>query len=111
MTDSGMKHDAHKPRLGLVPPMTATRIAAVMTECVEREKEPYAINSWRNVTPMTRWLDALERHVEAIKNGEHIDDDSSLPHIDHVLTNAAILAWFHDHGHHPAYPLHTPDKP
>jgi len=102
---SGMKHDTGKPMLGLVPPMTATRIATVMTECVQRDEKPYSINSWRNVGPATRWLDALERHVEAIKSGEDTDDDG-LPHIDHVLTNAAILAWFHDRGDEPVYPLH-----
>ena len=107
---TGMKHDKGKPMLGLVPPLTATRIARVMTECVERTEAPYAINSWRNVKPVTRYLDALERHVEAIKDGELIDLDSGLPHIDHVLTNAAFLAWFHARGTHPVYPLHTPEE-
>tara|TARA_Y100000310_G_C20621684_1_gene783667 strand:- start:1106 stop:1435 length:330 start_codon:yes stop_codon:yes gene_type:complete len=107
---TGMKHDKGKPMLGLVPPLTATRIARVMAECVERTEAPYAINSWRNVKPVTRYLDALERHVEAIKDGELIDLDSGLPHIDHVLTNAAFLAWFHARGTHPVYPLHTPEE-
>ncbi len=104
-----MKWDKGKPMLGLVPPLTATRIATVMTDCVQREQKPYAINSWRNVRPMTRWLDALERHVEEIKRGNLWDEKTKSPHIDHVLTNAAILAWFHANGEHPAYPLHTPD--
>ena len=107
---TGMKHDNGKPMLGLVPPMTATRIATVMTECVERKESPYKINSWRHVKPASRYLDALERHVEAIKNGEFVDKDSGLPHIDHVLTNAAFLAWFHAHGRHPVYPLDTSEE-
>lgn len=107
--NDGMKWDKGKPKMGLVPPGTATRIATVMTDCVERKEDPYAINSWRNVQPVTRWLDALERHLEEIKQGNLIDEKSGSPHIDHILTNAAILAWNHARGFHPAYPLHTPD--
>ena len=93
----GEKHDESKPRTELVPPGTLLRIGGVMTECLTREK-PYREGSWRHVYPVSRWVGALYRHMEAIQSGEDIDKDSGLPHIDHVLTCASVLAWHHAQG-------------
>lgn len=98
MTNSGMKHDDGKPMMSLIPPGTMTRIANVMTDAVTRDDPaPYKVNSWRGVKPRSRYLDALMRHIDAILNGQGFDE-SGRPHIDHVLTNAAILAHFAAQG-------------
>lgn len=99
MKHAGMKWDGRKPRLSLVPPHTDTCIAEVMTDAVEREKDPYVVNSWRSVRPVSRYLDALLRHVEEIKAGVKLDPDSKLPHTWHVLTNASFLVHFEAEGH------------
>ena len=94
MTD-GVKHDEGKPRLGLMPPGTMTRIGRVMTECLTRDESPYIEGSWKTVSK-SRYVDALLRHVDAILSGEVADTGSGLPHIDHVLVNAAFLSWMEE---------------
>ena len=104
----GMKWDQGKPMMSLGPPGTARRIGVVMTQVVRREVSPYEINSWRNVRPPAKYLDALERHLEAFKEGEDLDPGTKQPHLWHVLANAAILSWFRDRGDDLLYPLHIP---
>ena len=38
------------------------------------------------------YVEALERHIEALKAGEWVDTDSGLPHVSHILATANILA-------------------
>ena len=59
----------------------------------------YSENSWQNLPNFwKRYKAALLRHLTAIDTGELIDPESGLPHIDHVLCNAAFLSWGHHHG-------------
>lgn len=61
--------------------------------------EKYGENSWRTLPDYwKRYKAALLRHLTAIDNGELIDAESGLPHIDHVLCNAVFLSWGHHHG-------------
>ncbi len=87
--NQSQKQDEGKPRLELVPAGTETRIAMVMAQALEK----YTVNSWLDVEPR-RFIGALMRHLEAYREGENIDPDSGLPHIDHVMTNAVFLSYF-----------------
>lgn len=83
----GLKHDGGKPRLSLVPGEAIEAIGAVMTHGAEK----YSPNSWRQVDPK-RYRDALMRHIcKWLKDPHGLDDDSNLPHIWHIITNAAFL--------------------
>jgi hypothetical protein len=95
-----MKWDGEKPMLSLIPPGTMTRIAEVMTDAVRRkEPPPYDINSWREVRPAYRYLDAIMRHLEHILEGMYADPDSGIHPLHHLLTDAAILAHLLNEGH------------
>lgn len=82
----GLKYDAGKLRLELIPPSAVLSIGAVMTYGAQK----YAPDSWRGVE-VKRYQGALMRHWYAYLSGEVYDQESGLPHIEHVLTNAAFI--------------------
>ena len=81
-----LKRDAGKPRMDLIPPEAMFAMGAVMTYGAEK----YPAGSWRKVEP-ERYTAALLRHMAAWMAGELRDPESGLPHLWHVLTNAAFL--------------------
>ena len=81
------KTDKDKPRLALVPPSTIESVGKVMTYGLTK----YTLDSWKQVEPW-RYKDALMRHLVAyLKDENSVDDESSLLHLEHLLTNAAFL--------------------
>ena len=82
----GLKFDQGKLRMDLIPAEAEEAIAACMTHGLCK----YAEGSWRKVEPW-RYHAALRRHLNAWKRGENTDRDSGLPHLWHVLCNAAFL--------------------
>lgn len=84
----GAKYDEGKPRPSLVP---VEGIEAIM-HVREFGKAKYQdAEDWRKV-PREKWLEALLRHVLHIwDNPLAIDDESGLPALWHVITNAAFL--------------------
>lgn len=85
---AGMKYDADKPRMSLIPPNALTEIAKVMTFGADK----YGANSWRKVeNAQERYLDALLRHAIAYVAGERVDPESGLPTMAHLMCDAAFL--------------------
>lgn len=83
----GLKHDGGKLRLSLVPAEAIEAIGTVMTHGAEK----YGKDSYKQVDP-ERYRDALMRHVcKWLKDPHGIDEDSGMPHIWHIITNAAFL--------------------
>lgn len=83
----GLKHDGGKLRLSLVPGEAIEAIGAVMTHGAEK----YGKDSYKQVDP-ERYRDALMRHVcKWLKDPHGKDEDSGMPHIWHIITNAAFL--------------------
>ena len=86
----GMKFDTGKLRYSLIPTETTTALAEVLTFGAAK----YAPNNWQLVeNGQERYLDALYRHLEAYRSGEYLDPESGLPHLNHVLCNAAFLQY------------------
>ena len=81
----GRKNDAGKPRLDLLPPKAILAIGEVMTYGAAK----YGPNNWQGVAP-ERYTAALLRHLMAYMDGQEQDEESGLPHLWHVLTNAAL---------------------
>lgn len=82
-----LKFDTNKPRMALVPSSLQTSVAEVMTYGAKK----YKVNNWRKVKSQEPYINALERHLAAYKNGETHDKESGLSHMAHIACNAAFL--------------------
>lgn len=91
--DRGLRYNEDKPRHSLISAWAMRGLAAVLTFGAKR----YAEHNWRKGLSWAETIDSLERHLEAFKRCEDLDDGpkgSGLPHIDHVLCNAMFLSEF-----------------
>lgn len=83
----GAKYDEGKPRPSLVP---VEGIEAIMQVREYGMRKYGDAEDWRSIAP-ERWHDALLRHVLHIwDNPLALDDESGLPALWHVITNAAF---------------------
>ncbi|MGD2065876.1 MAG: DUF5664 domain-containing protein [Candidatus Bathyarchaeota archaeon] len=87
MRQDQLKHDHGKPRYSLVPPLALEGVAKVLTFGAEK----YEANSWQMVEDHSRYMDALIRHLEAVRKGETHDAESGMHHMAHVAVNAMFL--------------------
>lgn len=85
--DQQAKADAGKPRPTLTPVSLIDAVTAVRMYGNEKYHDP---ENWRQVEPQ-RYRDALYRHWLAYLKGEKCDQESGLPHLWHLATNAAFL--------------------
>lgn len=84
----GAKYDDGKLKYSLVPPEVMDAIAAVRDYGYKKYGEA---ENWRSISP-DRWHEALLRHVREIwEDPCHIDEESGLPSLWHLVTNAAFL--------------------
>ena len=78
-----------KVQLGLLPGSGRIYGAIAMQDGASK----YGAYNWRNKKiGMTVYLDAIERHLIALYDGEDCAADSGLPHLAHIIASAAILA-------------------
>ncbi len=88
---TGLKYDAGKPRMWLLPFISLYEIARVLTFGAQK----YAANSWQTVeNGEERYANALLRHLTLIQEGEVYDEESGLLHWSHVGCNALFLIFF-----------------
>lgn len=90
IVEKGIKHDKHKLRLSLIPTQLINGVGEVMTFGAKK----YKPNNWKQLDDPSRYLDALMRHLEAYRSGEEFDQETGLPHLAHLATNAGFLMWF-----------------
>lgn len=82
------KADAGKPQLTLVPFQIIYDIAAVREFGCKKYQDP---DNWKKVSK-ERYRDAMFRHMLAyLKDPKGVDEESGLPHLYHMCTNAAFL--------------------
>lgn len=92
---SGIKYDKNKSRVDLIPLSVLENLGYIL----EMGAEKYGENNWQDLQDFwKRYKAALLRHLIAIDKGELLDEESGLPHIDHVLCNAMFLSWGYHHG-------------
>ena len=80
-----------KPELSRI--LDAKVSMAGLAACLKmgEAKEDRTRLSWKDYNDPDGLTDALLRHLSAWRNGEIVDPESGLNHLQHVVTNAVIL--------------------
>lgn len=85
---AGTKHDQDKPRMDLLDHGHLVDVAKVLTFGAEK----YGTHNWREGIPASRLFAAMQRHLAAFWQGEDLDEESGLPHLDHAATCMMMLS-------------------
>lgn len=85
---NSMDDPAAKPKLSLVPGALVRACARALMYGAKK----YAPHNWRRGMSVSECHDALLRHAMQINDGEMLDSESGLHHMDHIIANAAFIA-------------------
>jgi len=83
----GERYNNGKPMLSLIPAYATEEVAKVLTYGATK----YSKNNWLKGRPWMEFVDSLERHLQAWKRGEDIDEESGCLHAAHLACNALML--------------------
>lgn len=83
----GTKNDAGKPSISLIPKAALWGAARALTFGAVK----YGRYNFRAGIEYSRLADACYRHVSAFMDGEDLDPESGLSHIDHALASLIML--------------------
>ena len=76
----GIKNDSEKVRMDLLSRSALEGVSQVLTYGAQK----YAPDNWRKGMEWRRLIGAAMRHLQAFSDGEDMDPESGLPHIDHL---------------------------
>lgn len=88
------RFDDGKVRLELVPAEAVEAMGRVFTHGSQK----YDDWNWAKGFPWLQPYASLMRHLMAWHRGEDTDTESGLPHLDHAITNLAMLITFRERG-------------
>lgn len=98
MPSKGLKYDKNKLEWNLLP----LKLLEGVVKVLMFGKIKYNVDSWQNLNnAIERYYNALMRHVTKLDNGKqinHIDNESQLPTIDHIICNAIFLKYFSEYN-------------
>jgi hypothetical protein len=89
MSDKGLKYDNGKPRLSLIPKEALWGMAQALTYGAQK----YAADNYKLGIEYRRLADATLRHLTAWLDGEELDPESGLSHLDHAMASMAMLKY------------------
>lgn len=84
---AGKKNDSDKPDLSLIPTDALWGMAAALSYGAQK----YDRHNFRNGLKYSRLVAATMRHLSAWNEGECLDNETSLSHIDHAMASLAML--------------------
>ena len=85
-----IKYDTGKNMVSLVEPDFILGLGKVLTHGAEK----YEVDNWKLNTDIRRYKDSALRHLYAYLEGQLLDEDSGLPHLDHLSANIMFLRHF-----------------
>jgi hypothetical protein len=91
---SGLRHDAGKTRMELLPFDALEAVARVLTKGAAK----YAPRNWERGMSWLKCVGCLMRHLVARMAGQKFDKESGEPHLAHVATNALFLLTYELRG-------------
>ena len=84
------KNDTGKPEYELLP----LELLSGVNKILQYGAEKYGLNNWKKPDfAMSRAYNALLRHMIAFWNGENLDKESGLCHLDHAMCNLLFLKY------------------
>lgn len=90
--EMGLRYNEGKPQLSYI--MSCDVAMTGLARVMEFGASKYERDNWKKGLEPLEIQDSLLRHLMAYTNGEVLDQESNLPHIDHVLFNAMALSTF-----------------
>ena len=87
----GLRYNSDKLRYDLIPPIANREYAKVWTQALGK----YPEGNWEKGMPWTEVIASAMRHLEAIRLGEDIDEESGVLHAAHLQANAAMLTEYY----------------
>jgi hypothetical protein len=97
MEEKGLRYNKGKIKLELITPQIIRAIGTILTKGAEK----YAPRNWEKGMEWSTVIGCLKRHLLAIEEGRDYDKESGELAVDHLLTNAGILATYY--RTHPEY--------
>jgi hypothetical protein len=88
---NAIRHNKNKLRYDLCPAIAQREYAKVWTQGLEK----YPAGNWEKGFPFSLVIASAMRHLEAMRLGEMIDNESGLLHSAHLMCNAAMLTEFY----------------
>lgn len=89
----GTKYDHNKPMVDLIPMEAIFGLGEVLAFGAKK----YNKANWSKGILYSRLIAATIRHVFKFANGEDLDEESNLNHIDHAMCNLVFLKWMYAH--------------
>lgn len=83
----GVKHDALKPEMDLLPREALVEVAKVLSFGAKK----YGRFNWRQGIAWSRVISAAMRHLSAFNEGIDKDEETSLSHLSHAACNLMFL--------------------
>jgi hypothetical protein len=93
-TSVGLKYDADKPDLSLIPKEAMEHCARAFMYGAKL----YGRDNYRKGMEWQKLSAAILRHITAWKDGEDSAEDSKVSHIGHALAGLSMLAYYIDNN-------------
>lgn len=93
----GVKYDAGKPRMELVPPELMKSVASVLTHSAENK---YSARNWEKGLHWGRVYGSLQRHLHDWNDASEsdLDSESGLSHLWHAAACISFLIAYESRG-------------